>query len=154
MYAYGDVIGQGMFKHTSSFEGKLAWENSQGAQQVMSYRTNPHAVFTEPEIGSVGFTEEQAEEQGLDYRTAKAGYDATAKGEIVQAGEESFAKAIVENGTDKILGFHVVGPQAADLIHEVVVAMNCGDGTLDHITGSIHVHPTLSELVHTVFTRL
>ncbi|NIU05255.1 MAG: dihydrolipoamide dehydrogenase, partial [Gammaproteobacteria bacterium] len=62
-----------------------------------------------------------------------------------------FAKLLVENGTDRILGFHMVGPQAADLIHEVVVAMNAGDGTADLVRRSIHVHPTLAELVRQVF---
>ncbi len=154
IYAYGDVIGQGMFKHTSSFEGQVAWANSQGDDQVMDYTNNPHAIFTEPQVGSVGLTETQAEERGLDVRIHTLGYDATAKGGIVRAADNTFAKAIVENGTDRILGFHIVGPQAADLIHEVVVAMGCGDGTVDTITDAIHVHPTLSELVHTVFNQV
>ncbi len=154
IYAYGDVIGQGMFKHTSSFEGQVAWENSQGAEEVMDYAHNPHAVFTNPQVGSVGLTEDAAEEAGLSFRTHKLGYDSTAKGEIVRAGEETFAKVIVEEETDRILGFHMVGPQAADLIHEVVVAMGCGEGTVENVTSAIHVHPTLSELVHTLFTQV
>ncbi len=154
IYAYGDVIGQGMFKHTSSFEGQVAWENSQGGDEVMGYANNPHAIFTAPQVGSVGLTESQAEEEGLSFRTHTLGYDATAKGEIVGAKGNTFAKAIVEEGTDKILGFNVVGPQAADLIHEVVVAMGCGDGTVETITSAIHVHPTLSELVHTLFSQV
>lgn len=73
-----------------------------------------------------------------------------AKGKIVGS-PPGFAKLLVEKGSDRILGFHMIGPQAADLIHEVVVAMNAGDGTADLIRNSIHVHPTLAELVRQLF---
>lgn len=153
VYAYGDVIGQAMFKHTSSYEGELAWHNACGAERSVSYRANPHAVFSDPQIGAVGLTERACREQGLRYRKARKDYDSTAKGRIVGS-PPGFAKLLVEEHTDRILGFHMVGPQAADLIHEVVVAMNAGDGTANLVRRSIHVHPTLPELVRSVFDEL
>jgi dihydrolipoamide dehydrogenase len=150
IFAYGDVIGQGMFKHTSSYEGELAYRNSQGSSLKVDYVANPHAVFSDPQIGSVGLTERACRERGLRYKVARKDYADFAKGKIVGA-PPGFAKLLVEEATDKILGFHVIGPNAADLIHEVVVAMNAGDGTAGLVRRSIHVHPTLSELVRQVF---
>jgi len=150
VYAYGDIIGQGMFKHTSSYEGELAYRNAHGAELNVDYHANPHAVFSDPQIGGVGLTERDCREQGLDYAVAKKDYADFAKGKIIGA-PPGFAKLLVEKGSDRILGFHMIGPGAADLIHEVVVAMNAGQGTADLVRASIHVHPTLSELVRQVF---
>jgi len=150
IYAYGDVIGQGMFKHTSSYEGELAYRNSQGADESVSYRTNPHAVFSNPQIGAVGLTELECRQQGLDYQVAKKDYAEVAKGKIVGS-PAGFAKLIVERGTDRILGFHMIGPQAADLVHEVVVAMNGGARNARLVRNAIHIHPTLPELIGSVF---
>lgn len=151
IFAYGDVIGQAMFKHTSSYEGELAYRNAHGADRAVSYHANPHAVFSRPEIGSVGLTEAQCRERGLDYRSAKVDYHRFAKGEIIGS-PPGLAKVLVEEGTERILGFHMVGPHSADLIHEVVVAMNAGNGTADLVRDAIHVHPTLPELVHKAFS--
>jgi len=153
VHAYGDVIGQAMFKHTSSYEGELAWRNARGEDVPVSYRANPHAVFSDPQIGAVGLTERECREQGLRYRKARKDYDSTAKGRIMGS-PPGFAKLLVEEDTGRILGFHMVGPQAVDLIHEVVVAMNAGEGTADLVRRSIHVHPTLPELVRSVFDEL
>ncbi len=150
IYAYGDVIGQGMFKHTSSYEGELAYRNAQGAALTVDYSANPHAVFADPQIGAVGLTERDCREKGLDYVVARKDYADVAKGKIVGA-PPGFAKLLVEKNTDRILGFHMIGPQAADLIHEVVVAMNASGATAELVRRSIHVHPTLSELVRQVF---
>jgi mycothione reductase len=150
IYAYGDVIGQAMFKHTSSYEGELAYRNSQGASIKVDYAANPHAVFSDPQIGSVGLTEQACKERGLRYRVARKDYADIAKGEIIGA-PPGFAKLLVEEGTDRILGFHMVGPSAADLIHEVVIAMNAAGGTSALVRDSIHVHPTLAELIKRVF---
>lgn len=153
VYAYGDVIGQGMFKHTSSYEGELAYLNSQGAAKTVTYEANPHAVFTRPRVAGVGLTEEQANATQRETHVATIGYEGAAKGQIVQA-EDAFMKAIVDVDTREILGFHVLGPEADTLVHEVVVAMTAGDGTVENVTNAIHVHPTLSELVHTLFANV
>jgi len=152
VYAYGDVIGRGMFKHTSSFEGEAAYRNSRGADETVRYEANPHALFTHPKVAGVGVTEDEVPDD-VDARVETAGYRETARGVIEQA-EDAFAKAIVDQDTREILGFHAIGPQAPALVHEVVVAMTAGEGTVDNVTDAIHVHPTLSELVHTLFTRV
>lgn len=153
IYAYGDVIGQAMFKHTSSYEGELAFRNSQGEELEVSYLANPHAVFSHPQIGSVGLREKDCSKQGLKYRVAKQDYEEVAKGRIIGS-PPGLAKVLVEEGTDRILGFHMIGPQAADLIHEVVVAMNAHNGEAKLIRDTIHVHPTLSELIKRTFDAL
>lgn len=153
IYAYGDVIGQGMFKHTSSAEGELAYRNSQGAAQRMSYRANPHAVFSDPEIAAVGLTEGDCQARGLDYRVATLDYAGVAKGKIIGA-PPGFAKLLVENSSERILGCHLIGPDAAILIHEVVVAMNTEGATADLVRGAIHIHPSLSELIGTLFGQI
>lgn len=150
IYAYGDVIGRAMFKHTSSYEGGIAYRNAQGADLAVSYRANPHAVFSDPEIAAVGLREEDCRQRGIAHRVARKPYDSVARGRIAGS-PPGLAKLIVEESTDRILGFHVVGPHAAELVHEVVVAMNAGDGTAGALREAIHIHPTLSELVASVF---
>lgn len=147
--AYGDAIGQAMFKHTSSYEGEVAYDNSQGVERTVSYAANPHAVFTEPQIGSVGLTEEACRQRGLDYRATKKDYTSVAKGRIIGA-QAGFAKLLSEDGSGRLLGFHMIGPQAADLVHEVVVAMSAGL-TVKDVQRAIHIHPTLPELIDSVF---
>ena len=150
VYAYGDVIGRGMFKHTSSYEGRLAYRNSRGGHERVSYRANPHAVFCDPQIGSVGLTVDECEARNLEHEAIRVDYGAVAKGRILGR-PLGFAKAVLHPQTDEILGFHMVGPHAAELIHEVVVAMTVGDGEASAIRRAIHVHPTLSEVVRAAF---
>lgn len=152
VYAYGDCIGRAMFKHTSSYEGGIAYRNSQGGDERASYRANPHAVFAEPEIASVGLTERDCQEQGLRYDAKAVEYANIAKGEILGS-PVGLAKALVHEDTREILGFHLAGPNAAMLIQEVVVAMSLG-AKADAITEAIHIHPSMPELVKKVFSRV
>lgn len=151
IFAYGDVIGQGMFKHTSSYEGGLAYRNAFGADEAVSYRKNPHAVFSNPQVASVGLTETQCRQRGIACRPVVAEYADVAKGRIVGS-PPGIAKLIVGRQSDLILGFHIAGPHAAIVIHEVVVAMQCSQGAAA-VRDAIHIHPTLSELVGEVFDR-
>lgn len=151
VYAYGDVIGKGMFKHTSSKEGEVAYQNAYGAKRVMDYTANPHAVFSDPQIGSVGLTQQEAEEQGLKFQVGKSEYADVAKGQIIGS-PAGLAKVLVEEKTDRILGFHMAGPNAADLVHEIVVAMENGL-TAQAVRDTIHTHPTMPELIKSVFDQ-
>jgi mycothione reductase len=110
----------------------------------MNFRIVPHAIFIQPQVASVGLTEEQAKK---DYKilVGKTKYSDTVKGETMME-EEGFAKAIVEKGTQRILGFHMVGPEASTLIQEVVNAM-ANEESIESITRSMHIFPALSELV-------
>lgn len=150
IYAYGDVIGGPMFKHTASHEGRRAFENSRGTRVPMSYRANPHAVFIRPRVASVGLTEDACKSSGIRHATIRKNYDSTARGRIAQV-STGFAKLVYDPTSEEILGFHIVGPHADELVHEVVVAMNVGDGTCAAIRDTIHIHPTFSELVASVF---
>jgi dihydrolipoamide dehydrogenase len=145
IWALGDAIGKQMFTHAGDREAEIAWHNATHRKKMkMDFGIVPHAVFTYPEIASIGLTEEQARK---DYRVmvGKAKYSDTVKGTAIGE-EEGFAKAIVEKKTKRILGFHIIGPGASVLIQEVANAVaNRSDVT--YITGSMHIFPALSDLV-------
>ncbi|HAR45852.1 MAG TPA: dihydrolipoyl dehydrogenase [Nitrospiraceae bacterium] len=148
IWAFGDAIGKKMFKHAANRETTLVWHNALHDKKAkLDYLTVPHAVFTWPEIASVGLTEAQAVEKfgGSNVLVGMARYDDVARGEAMMA-QESFAKAIVKKGSDKILGFHLIGPQASVLIQEVVNAM-ANDLDLWSIGRAMHIHPALPELI-------
>lgn len=143
VYAAGDVIGRIMLAHVASTEGIVAAENICGRDTTMDYSVVPAAIFTSPEIGSVGLRENQAADKGIKTRIGRFQFRALGKahamGEIA-----GFVKIIADAGTDKILGVHIIGPHASDLVHEAAVAMKAGLTARD-IAATIHAHPTLSE---------
>ena len=155
IWACGDAIGKYMFKHTANEEADLMWSNAmhtENDQKVsMDYWATPHAVFSYPQIASVGLTEEQAKKE-YDILVGKAEYSSVAKGEAMVE-ETSFGKAIIEKGTWRILGFHIIGPYAPMLIQEVINAM-ASDGTLMPIARAQHIHPALPELILRTLSRL
>jgi dihydrolipoamide dehydrogenase len=141
-----------MFTHAASEEVELAWHNAtQKRKRKMNFRIVPHAVFTRPQIASVGLTEEQARKE-YEIRVGKTKYSNTVKGGAMME-EEGFAKAIVEKGTQRILGFHIIGPEASTLIQEVVNVMANG-GSIESITRSMHIFPALSQLIPDTFSNL
>ncbi len=143
VYAIGDVRGGMLLAHLASREGLVAAENIIGGDEVMDYRVVPAAIFTSPEIASVGLREYEAEEKGIKIRTGHFEFRALGKAHAI--GEiAGFVKIIGEERTDRILGAHIIGPHASDLIHEVALAMKTGR-TVGDIGGTIHAHPTLSE---------
>lgn len=143
VYAVGDVIGRIMLAHVASTEGIVAAENICGRDTTMDYSVVPAAIFTSPEIGSVGLRENQAAEKGIKTRIGHFQFRALGKAHAM--GEISgFVKIIADAGTDKILGVHIIGPHASDLVHEAAVAMKAGLTARD-IAATIHAHPTLSE---------
>ncbi len=143
IYAVGDVIGGMLLAHVASAEGIVAVKNAMGQESEMDYSVVPAAIFTSPEIASVGLREHQAAEKGIAYKTGHFQFRALGKAHAI--GEISgFIKFISEENSDKVLGVHIIGPHASDLIHEAAVAMRAGLTTRD-IAGTIHTHPTLSE---------
>ncbi|MEJ2696402.1 MAG: dihydrolipoyl dehydrogenase [Candidatus Sulfobium sp.] len=143
VYAVGDVTGGMLLAHVSSAEGIVAVKNALGQECEMDYGVVPAAIFTSPEIASVGLREHQAAEKGIAFRTGHFQFRALGKAHAI--GEISgFIKFISEEKTDKILGAHIIGPHASDLIHEAAVAMRAGLTARD-IAETIHTHPTLSE---------
>lgn len=145
IYAIGDVIGGIMLAHVASTEGIVAAENIMGHNRTIDYNIVPAGIFTMPEIGSVGLREQQAREKGIDIKIGRFQFrglgKAHAMGEIA-----GMAKIIADAKTDKVLGLHIIGAHAADLIHEGAVAMRLGATAAD-IGATIHAHPTLSEAI-------
>lgn len=145
VYAIGDILGPNrvMLAHVASAEGLVAAENATGGEEKMDYRAVPGAIFTMPEVGNVGLTEAQAMEAGMDVRAdsvlLRTLGKAQAMGEL--AGE---AKLISERGSGRILGVHIVGAHATDLIAEGGLAVQNGL-TVEQVAGTIHAHPTLGE---------
>ena len=151
IWALGDVIGKQMFRHVANREADIAWGNSQGEKRAMDYIATPHAVFSYPQIASVGLTEAEAK---TDHHilVGRAQYSDVAKG-MAMMETEGFAKAIIDRETWTILGFHIIGPHAPILIQEVIDAMAMG-GSLHPIGEGMHIHPALPELVVTALSRL
>lgn len=148
----GDANGQFMFTHVANREAQIAAHNAlHGEKAEMDYSAIPHAIYSYPQVASVGLTEAQARSERSVLR-GLAGYNSTAKGEAM-AEESGFAKAVVDRESGDILGFHVIGPSAPILIQEVVNAMASG-GQLEEIQTGIHIHPALSELVQVAFSSL
>lgn len=152
IFAVGDANGQQMFTHVANREALVVAQNLlHGTDFKMDYNAIPHAVYSHPQIASVGLTEAQARKDH-DISVGRVRYFDVAKGEAMIE-EEGFAKAIVEKDSDRILGFHIIGPYAPVLIQEVVNAMTSG-GHIDEINEGIHIHPALSELVQTTVNSL
>jgi dihydrolipoamide dehydrogenase len=147
IYAIGDALGPSkiMLAHVASTEGIIAAENSMGHIREMSYDVVPSAIFTFPEVSAVGLTESQARERGLDVRSSSFLFRTLGKpqamGEIVGQ-----AKIISDQRTGKILGVHIAGPHATDLIAEGALALQLG-ATVEELARTIHAHPTLAEVL-------
>eukprot|EP01024_Parvocaulis_polyphysoides_P040909 TRINITY_DN3735_c0_g5_i1.p1 TRINITY_DN3735_c0_g5~~TRINITY_DN3735_c0_g5_i1.p1 ORF type:complete len:500 (-),score=88.93 TRINITY_DN3735_c0_g5_i1:206-1705(-) len=145
VYAIGDVIPGPMLAHKAEEDGVAAVEIIAGKNGHVNYSTVPGIVYTWPEVASVGLTEEQAKEQGLDYKIGKFAFMANSRARSVDD-TEGMVKFISDKTTDKILGAHIMGPNAGELIPECVLAMEYGGSTED-IGRTCHGHPTLSEAI-------
>ena len=145
VYALGDAVGGKLLAHKASREGIVAAEALCGKGTVMDYRAVPGSVFISPEVASVGLKEEEAKAKGLNFKVGKFLF--RANGRALTLGEtDGFAKIIADAETDEILGAHIVGPHASDLLAEVTVAMEF-EGTAEDLASTIHIHPTLTEAV-------
>jgi len=154
IWAFGDAIGKMMFKHSANFEAGIVWHNANHEHKMaMNFMVTPHAVFTYPQIASVGLKEAEAKAQKYNILIGRALYRETAMGAAM--GEPNgFVKVIVEQNTGKILGAHIIGTEAAILIQEIVNAMASGNGTMEPIAQGMHIHPALSEVVQNAFGNL
>jgi len=154
IWAFGDAIGKEMFKHVANYEASIAWHNAVHEHKVaVDYSAAPHAVFTHPQVASVGLKEAEAKQQGYKILVGKAFYKDTAMGAAM--GEPSgFVKVIVERETGKILGGHIIGAEASVLIQEIVNAMVAEGKSYAPILRAMHIHPALSEVVQNAFGNL
>lgn len=145
IYAIGDVNGKMMLAHVATFQGTRALNHIQGKTDKIKFNLVPAAVFAIPEVASVGLTEAQCDDEELDYKAVKVPFGAV--GKAVAMGEpDGFCKLIIDNETRTILGCHIMGAHASDLIQEVVTMMNLGV-TIDDAKDIIHAHPTLNEII-------
>jgi mycothione reductase len=145
IFAVGDANGQQMFTHVANREAALVANNVlHGASLTMDYSAAPHAVYSHPQIASVGLTEENAR-KAHKILIGRAKYSDVAQGEAIME-KEGFAKAVVAQDSGNLLGFHIIGPYAPILIQEVVNAMT-SSGHIDEIEEGMHIHPALSELI-------
>lgn len=145
IYAIGDVVGPPMLAHKASKEGIVAAEVVAGMNSEADFRAIAGVIFTDPEIATVGLTEAQAKEQGFEPVVGK--FPFTALGRALLAGEtEGFAKIVADKSSDLVLGVHIVGADASDMISEAALAIEMG-ATLEDIGFTIHPHPTLPESI-------
>jgi len=156
VWAFGDADGKYPFKHVANYESLIVYYNAILKRQLKAdYHAIPHAVFTYPEIASVGLKEKEAiEKYGEDkVLIGVHRYQDTAKGEAMNL-KDYFAKIIVENGTMKILGAHIIGPYASVLIQEIINLMYTREQNAIPIINGMHIHPALNEVVEKAFNSL
>lgn len=144
IYAIGDVVGINMLAHVASEQGVIAAENIMGIEKAIDYKVVPSCVYTRPEIESVGLTEEEAKKQGIDYNTGVFHLANNSKTVIMNEFEGTLIKIISDKKYDEILGVHIYGPRATDLITEAALAIRL-EATLDELITTIHAHPTIGE---------
>jgi len=146
VYAIGDVLGKSMLAHVASYEGEVAAENALGHPRKVDYRAVPSVVYTYPEVAGVGITEVEANDSGIPYKVSK--FPFLACGRAVAMDETTGIVKMICNAEDgRVLGVHIMGPHADELIAEGVLAIQLG-ATARDIAHTIHAHPTLPEAVH------
>jgi len=145
IYAIGDVITGPMLAHKAEDEGIAVAENIAGQSGHVNYDTIPGVVYTTPEVASIGKTEEQLKEKNIDYKIGKFSFMANSRAKAIDDAE-GFVKILADAKTDKVLGAHLIGPHAGELIAEIGVAMEFGASSED-IARTCHAHPTFSEAV-------
>jgi dihydrolipoamide dehydrogenase len=145
IYAIGDVVKGPMLAHKAEEEGVACAELLAGLHGHVNYETVPSVIYTHPEVASVGLTEEQCKAQNLEYNVGKFPFSANGRARAI-AQTDGFVKIIADKKTDRIIGGHIVGPKASELLGEIVVAMEFKASSED-LARSFHSHPTLSEAI-------
>ncbi|MFI2549741.1 mercuric reductase [Streptomyces rochei] len=148
VWAIGDVRGGPMFTHTARDDADIVYRSAyRGQDRTAAGRIVPHAVFTDPEVGSVGLTEPAARAAGYDVLIGRQDFTGVVKARAI-GNTRGLVKFVADAATDAILGCHIAGPDGGNLVHEAVIAMTTG-ATYTQLAQAIHVHPTLAEGVNT-----
>ena len=145
IYAIGDVIAGPMLAHKAEDEGVVLAEMLTGQKPHIDYNLIPGVVYTHPEVASVGKTEEQLKEEGVPYKAGKFPFMANGRARAMGS-TDGFVKILAHKDTDRVLGAHIIGPEAGTLIAEIVLGMEFGTSAED-IARTCHAHPTLEEVV-------
>ncbi len=145
IYAIGDAVGGLLLAHKASGEARVAAENVLGLDVKMDYNIIPRCVYTQPEIAAVGISESSARKEGREIKIGKFPFSSLGKARAM--GEtDGMVKIITDASSDEILGVHIIGPEASDLIGEPALAMKL-EGTAEDIGRTVHAHPTLTEAI-------
>ncbi|SDV04842.1 mycothione reductase [Microlunatus sagamiharensis] len=155
IFALGDVSSAHQLKHVANHEARVVKHNllHPDAMVESDHRYVPHAVFSDPQVAAVGLTEAEAEEQGLDYAVAVQDYGSTAYG-WAMGDEDHFVKLVGERGTGRLLGAHLIGPQASSLIQPLIQAMSFGLPAHAMARGQYWIHPAMAEVVENALLAL
>ena len=145
IYAIGDVIKGPMLAHKAEEEGIAVAEILAGQAGHVNYEVIPSVIYTAPEVASVGRTEEELKEAGIPYRVGKFPFTANGRAKVNRT-TEGFVKVLAEEGTDRVLGVHIIGADAGTMIAEAAVLMEFG-GSAEDLARTCHAHPTLNEAV-------
>ncbi|MES3161243.1 MAG: dihydrolipoyl dehydrogenase [Halorubrum sp.] len=145
VYAVGDVAGDPMLAHAASKEGIVAAEHVAGEPAALDYQAMPAAVFTDPEVGTVGMTEAAAEDAGFDVAVGEMPFNASGRA-MTTGHTDGFVRLVADAEHGFVLGGQIVGPEASELVAEVALAIELG-ATLEDIAATVHTHPTLAEAV-------
>jgi dihydrolipoyl dehydrogenase len=145
VYAIGDVTGKQLLAHLASHQGIVAVENIAGHDKPMDYKVVPACTYTHPEVASVGLTERAAREQGHDVEVGKFPFQASGRA-MTYGDTDGLVKVVADAKYGELLGMHIIGPNASDMIPEAALGIRL-EATLEDITATIHAHPTLAESV-------
>jgi len=152
IYCAGDAAGEMMLASVAMVQGHVAAENAMGRDSTMDYRVVPRGIRTFPEIGAIGITEKEARAKDLEVKIVKYPLMRNAKASMLSE-PSGFVKLIADSGSGEVLGVHIIGPHATELIHEALIAMYMR-GTVQDIAGAIHGHPCLHEAMQQAAQRL
>jgi len=145
VYAIGDVVGGYLLAHVAFEEGIVAVENALGVDSKIDYTSIPNCIFTSPQIATVGLTLDKARERGIEVKIGRFRFSASGKAQALDE-TDGFVQLVVEEESGEVLGGQIIGPHAADLVHEIALAIRW-ELTVDEIGSTVHAHPTLSEAV-------
>ena len=145
IYAIGDITGKPMLAHVATAQGLVVASNAAGKDKIMNYSVIPACIYTNPEIATVGLTEAEALKKGLSIKIGRFPISANGKS-IIMGEKEGLAKLIADADTGEILGAHIIGPRATDMIAEICIAMKL-ESTIEEVADTIHPHPSISEII-------
>lgn len=147
VWAFGDCVGNYLFRHSANFEGEYLFRTLFGSpcDEPIAYKAIPHAVFTHPEIAGVGKTERELKQAKIPYIVGKNTYAASARG-MALLPETGFVKLLFEKHSLKLLGAHIIGEEASNMVHMLILAIQM-DATLDDLLNLVYIHPALPEIV-------
>lgn len=147
IYALGDCVGNYLYRHSVNFEGEYLFRTvfDKPSNEPIQYPPMPHAIFTRPQVAGVGKTEDQLKEEGVDYVVGINPYTKSAMG-MAMLSEYGFCKILIDRKSRRILGGHIIGDEASNMIHMIIAFMN-KEGTLDDLLNMIYIHPALPEIV-------